>query len=410
MNNSQLFPNREVLFSPSAGEPIDIDAVAEHEAMRRATKVEHTDLITLVDMLAFLDAHMARRDLDHANTDEGHLADGRVVGFDYYDRAGGHGGKVGLSGDDTLAVDVGVVLGVGNASVQGLGEVGSVDDIGLDNLARDGSVPAVVAQSAEEGLVDGSADELVRDGITAEHILDGVRLLLDPEGVAGLDVALDGVRLGLARVDDHAVVVRTGDWADAILEVAREEVVPGFEAAVRGLRVGHEHLVDRVVGFATQVADIFQVLLGRGTEPVQGVFAQDIGGLRRLQVGTPDVQDLLEHPVDLGVNEGSMATGSSHPPDKNGVHGHSNKRHPVLPLAVIRGALDHMVQHCEHLVVVANSRSTADGLVVAAVAGDFIEHALDEHVDARVGFNEVLEFLDDGVEFLRVCIDATGNV
>ena len=65
--------------------------------MAAATKMKHPGLIALLHMLTFLDRDIARANLIHADADEGHEADGGVVGFDEDDCAGGEGGEVALA-------------------------------------------------------------------------------------------------------------------------------------------------------------------------------------------------------------------------------------------------------------------------------------------------------------------------
>lgn len=195
--------------------------------MRRSTVVEHSQLLSLLHMLTLLHGDIARRDLRHSDTDERNRPDGRIISLDEDDGAGGHGGKVGLCGNDTHVVDVGVVVaGVCCSSEERFGVVCAVDDVGLDDLPGDRRMPAVVAQSAQESLVDCSTDEAVSHGVAAQHVEDGVGLFFDPEGVMAFHVVLDVVGLRLAGVDDNAVIVWGGDGADAVMEEAGEEVVP----------------------------------------------------------------------------------------------------------------------------------------------------------------------------------------
>lgn len=176
--------------------------------MRRTTIVEHPQLLSFLHMLSLLDGDIARRDLRHANTNERNSPDGGVISLDENDGAGGHGGKVGLCSDDAHVVDVGVVVARAHcAREQGLRVVRTVDDVGLDDLSGDRRMPAVVAQSAQESLVDCPPDEAVSHGVATQHVEDGVRLLFDPEGIVAFHVVLDVVGLRLAGVDDDAVVV-----------------------------------------------------------------------------------------------------------------------------------------------------------------------------------------------------------
>ena len=63
-------PDRHVRLPIQFGKPLDLDTLAEDEA------------VTLVHLLALLDGNVARADLVHADADRGYGADGRVVGLD----------------------------------------------------------------------------------------------------------------------------------------------------------------------------------------------------------------------------------------------------------------------------------------------------------------------------------------
>jgi len=89
-------------------------------------------------------------------------------------------------------------------------------------------VPAVVGQCGEEGLVDGAADELLSEGVTGHHVSEGVLVTLGPEFVDQLDVVLEVEGLGLAGVDDDAVVVGVSGLTVAVLELTGEEVCGGL--------------------------------------------------------------------------------------------------------------------------------------------------------------------------------------
>ena len=69
--------------------------------------------------------------------------------------------------------------------------------------STDGTVPAVVAEGAQECLADGATEKLLADRIVREHVPEGVRLPLDPEVVDSLDVVGELERRRLAGVDDH---------------------------------------------------------------------------------------------------------------------------------------------------------------------------------------------------------------
>jgi len=182
-------------------------ARAEDQAVRAATEPEVAEFLALGQVVAGCDVggEQAGRDLRHPDGNERQQPKDRVVGVDDDNGSGGDVREVGLRGRLLLRVGpVGVALGV----------VGPVDEVGPQDRPSDGAVPAVVVRRAEERLVDGAADEL-RDGrVVAEQVLQRVRLVLDPEPVAALDVGAQVVRGGLAGADDDLVVVgpATGRW------------------------------------------------------------------------------------------------------------------------------------------------------------------------------------------------------
>ena len=141
-----------------------------------------------------------------------------------------------------------------------------------------------------------------------------------------------------------------------------------------------------------------------------GLLAQDVRRIRRLQERTPDVQDLLDHVVDLGVEVGHKATGRAHGPVEDGVDGQSDETHAILPLTVRRGRHEDVVERLQHVLVVADLGLATELLVVTAMLGDFLEHGLEEHVEARVGLDDLLELLQDWVEGLGVLVDAFYDV
>ena len=98
-------------------------------------------------------------------------------------------------------------------------------------------MPAVVAQRAEECLVDCPAGELVREGVLSEHVGDRVWLALYLEAVHLFNVILEAVRPRLAGVYDEAVIIRLLDWPGARPELTDEEVVPGYIAVVLSSRI-----------------------------------------------------------------------------------------------------------------------------------------------------------------------------
>lgn len=152
--------------------------------MGGATEVEHPQLVALLDALARLDGDLVGGHLGHSYGDEGHEADARVVGL-YQDDAARRG-----LGD----VALGLVGAVGVKPYSGrLRVVGAVYQCRADDGAADGAVPAVIAEGAQERLVQRAADELLVHWVVREHMSQRVWLPLEPERVDPLEIAGNAV-------------------------------------------------------------------------------------------------------------------------------------------------------------------------------------------------------------------------
>lgn len=93
-HDSELTSYRHVVLEADGREIVDVHGLAEDQAVRRAAEVEHAELVALLDVLALLHRDLARAHLVHADGDEGHEADGGVVGLDEEDGARGESGEV----------------------------------------------------------------------------------------------------------------------------------------------------------------------------------------------------------------------------------------------------------------------------------------------------------------------------
>lgn len=191
------------------------------------------------------------------------------------------------------------------------------------------------------------------------------------------------------------------------MKEAGEEVVPGCVTVglVGGVR--DEHLVEGVVRFP-DVGDSREVLEGCWAEPVELFGSQDVGGVGGLQERAPIVEDLLDHLVDFGVDEGCESTGCTHRPVEDGVDRETNEAHAVLSLAVGRCCADEVVQHAQHVLVVAELWSAI--ILFGVLERDLVEHGLEEHRKAGGGVDAVFEFFDDGVELFGGFVDSSGYV
>lgn len=114
--------------------------------------------------------------------------------------------------------------------------------------------------------------------------------------------------------------------------------------------------------------------------------------------------------VDLGVKVSHKATGRAHGPVEHGVDRQSDETHAILPLTVRRGRHEDVVEHLQHVLIVADLGLAAELFVVTAMLWDFLEHGLEEHVEARVILDELLELLQDRVEGFGVLVDTFCDV
>ena len=279
---SKLRSDGYVILPTRAREPLHIRRLAEQQAMRRATKMEHAELVALGDMLPSADGDLTRADLDHADGDERHEPNGGVVRFDEDNRARGDGGVVPLARDGARDVDVVTVvrrIRIAQALEERLGVVRAVADKRLDDPARDGRVPAVVRERGEERLVHSATVEMGRERVEREHVEERVLLALEPELVPQLAAVRDVVALRLARVGDDRVVVGRGDGPHTVAERAREEGVPGRVPVVRFRRVAVEELLKGVRRRVLLAAGRVGRVVRDGGQVGSAVWAEPTGGV-----------------------------------------------------------------------------------------------------------------------------------
>lgn len=266
----------------------------EHHHVRRSTKVERPNLVSLLDPIPFSHCQLDRRDLHETDANEAHQPDVGVVRLDENDGARADGGLVsdGAS-DDVHAAARG---GANNGGV-----VRTRDDVRLDDTPIDGAMPAVVIHRAEDRLEDLAIIQLSCEGVVVEHMLEGVGLLLDPELGRCLHVLgesprdrLTGVvdKLGFAWLDR-----RTSSW----LEAADEEVVPGREVPVGLVSIAHPCVLECR-------AEAPLLLLQRvGAEPAVRLLGQDIARPRGDEESGPLVKDLVDHFIHFRFSERAVA-------------------------------------------------------------------------------------------------------
>jgi hypothetical protein len=399
LNSGNLAANRNVLRLARLGEAANLDTIAEQQAVRRTAKVEHTGLLTLLDVLALLDGDLTSRNLIHTDTDEGHESNGRVVSLDEDDGSCGEGSQITLTGRDAVCVDL-LCVRVTETLEQRLAKVGTVLNVGFLDGAADGCVPTVVRQSRQEGLVNSAVGKLLCQAVVGQHISDTVGLSLDPESVSELCVLLDLEGLALAGVVNDAVVIRAVDGANFISEVSGEEVVPRSVTKVLLAGVTDEKVLKLVAGLVRAVGNGHHVRDTSLTEPTSFAIVKDTSRLWGQKELAPLVEDLLQHLVDLGIEEGGVTGRSGHGVVEDGAHGDTDHTDSLCRVSPDWSRTKDVVQDLEHVLVVTNLLAAGRVFGVVVLVRDLLEHGCKVHVDSRGALNEVLELLEDWIQRL----------
>lgn len=123
-----------------------------------------------------------------------------------------------------------------------------------------------------------------------------------------------------------------------------------------------------------------------------------------LQKPAPLVQYLLQHSVHVRVQEGGVAARRGHGVVEDGAHGHAHHADVLGGVGPLGGAGEDVVEDRQHVAVVADLLVAGGVLVVWLPVGDLIPHLAEEHADAGVGLDEVLELLEHGDEALGVLV------
>lgn len=168
---------------------------------------------------------------------------------------------------------------------------------------------------------------------------------------------------------------------------------------MRRSRVAVEQLVEGV-GSGPDVGDDSQLVDAVGIKPAAGRVVQDGGRLGRVEVFAPGVEHLLNHGVDIRVKEGSEATGGAHGPVEDGTDGDADEAEAVGAVIPRGSAGEDTVEDLEEVLVVADLGVAGGRVAVGFLFRDLLEHGLEEHVDAGVFLDQVLELLQHGVQGL----------
>lgn len=68
----------------------------------------------------------------------------------------------------------------------------------------------------------------------------------------------------------------------------------------------------------------------------------------------------------------------------------------------LRRSSKNVIEKLQHMVIITNLLVAARISLVRLLGGYLFEHGVDENVDARIFLNQILEFLNDGVEIFWV--------
>lgn len=392
LDGSKLAADWNVLLSARLWEAADLDALAEEQAVRGTTEVEHTSLLSLLDVLALLDGDLASGNFVHTDTNECHETNGWVVGLDEDDGTSSQGGQVTLTSGDTVCVNLFCVW-VTETLEERLTEVCAVLDVGLLDGTADGCVPAVVRQGRQESLVDSATSKLLGQRVVSEHVRDAVWLTLDPELVAKLGVLLNLEDLAFTSVVDDAVVIWAVDRPYFILEVSGEEVVPRGVTVVLLAWVTDEKVLELVIGLVWGVGDGHHVTLSSLSEPTGLALVKNTGRCWLEQELAPFVENLLEHLVDIWVEEGSVTGRSGHWVVENGTHWHTDHTDCLSRVGPDWSRTEDVVQNLEHVVVVTDLLPAGWVLGVDVLVRNLFEHGGEVHVDSCIALDELLELL-----------------
>lgn len=136
-----------------------------------------------------------------------------------------------------------------------------------------------------------------------------------------------------------------------------------------------------------------------------GIMQGGKGGRVYLQILAPLIQHFLQHSVDVGVQECRMSTGCGHGVVKDGTHWHAHHADVLGCISPLWRPSEDVVQDCEHVAVITDLLVASGVLCVWRLVWNLIPHLCEQHADARVRLDEVLELLQDGHETLWVVVD-----
>ena len=278
-------------------------------------------------------------------------------------------------------------------------------------------MPAVIAEGAEERLIDCAVHELGSEGVVVEHVGERVGLAFEPEFRLLVHVVMaaeeDGG--GLARVVDDCpcagIVGRSPDGHTGQMiplpssfgercstkgthtsaKFSDEEVIPRLEAVVICRFVADVKLVEFVVGHAIVTLDgqLAERLLA---QPAISVVGKDTCRQRRAQENGPFVENLRKLLTDFSTKEECIARTCAHRPVKNGVNREANQPYLIGNGAPLGSTIHDVIDELQHMVEVADL-GLQQGIAVIRLFFRYLgKHQRGQYLQFDITFNEFLEF------------------
>lgn len=91
---------------------------------------------------------------------------------------------------------------------------------------------------------------------------------------------------------------------------------------------------------------------------------------------------------------------------EDSAHRHTHHADRLCSISPLQGAGEDVVEHLQHVVIVADLALACRVPVVGRSAGNLLPHLAEIHVDARIALDQLLELLQDRNQFLGVGVNA----
>ena len=326
--------------------------------MRGATKVEHTELVTLLHFIPFFDSDVVGGHFWHADWDETHQADVRIVSVNVDNSSGCYLGQVPLWHVGWCGIVPDVV---------GLGVIRTIHEFCFVNGSRYRAVPSVITGGAQKGLVDVSTIKLLGQVTHVQDEIQGVPLLLYPEVVPLFHAMRYLERRRLTGIRNNGIIIWKCYRADFWAKLSGEKIIPRFKTIMLSLRVAFE--------LFSKVRHCFHCVVAKPT--MSRMLTQNIARVGTWQELSPVIENILEQPVDFVVQEGGKSSSRSHWPVQDDIDGEADQTSFVKLGSCCHDAVDEYDHHLPR----TNFCPFWSVWEVILLP----EHLMEEHVDLGIG-------------------------